>query len=275
MASEGLGLGGPDGPAPGLAYKHQTSTDQGPDFDLRPAGEGCPNRCGMVWFDLLTGEIRPARCGRLSCAYCVTRNAWRRAAAIAFSRPEREIRISLVADEGESDPWRTARTRINRTREYLKRFGQDPGEWVSHVESNPRLTGFHAHVWQHGPVKLDKDALDQAAFRAGAGLTRVRKVRSEVGVASYGLKGVGSMGYGLKGADGDPMEYLRLNGNRLTHQSRGFFRSPVGATLPVRGAERAALALVVGGGEGRWTLATERGARTLASLRPRRTTGPA
>jgi hypothetical protein len=222
----------------------------------------------MVYFNLDTGEVRPARCGRLSCSYCVVRNAWRRAAAIAYSRPEREIRLSLVADEGDPDPWPTVRYRINKTREYLKRFGLDPGQWVIHVESNPENTGFHAHVWQHGPSKLDKDALDQAAFRAGAGLTRVRKVRSQVGVAGYGLKGAGAMGYGLKGSEDDPLEYLRLNGGRLTHQSRAFFRSEGNARLNVRSAERHALRAMLGEGEGKWTLATVPGARSLASLRP-------
>jgi hypothetical protein len=176
--------------------------------------------------------------------------------------------MSLVADAGDPDPWRTVRGRVNRTREYLKRFGEDPGEWVVHVECNPALTGFHGHIWQHGPRKINADALDQAAFRAGAGLTRVRKVRSEVGVAGYGLKGAGAMGYGLKGSEGDPMEYLRLNGGRLTHQSRGFFRSEDGATLNVRSAERHALRAMLGESEGSWTLATTAGARSLASLKP-------
>lgn len=240
------------------------------DADEAPEGAGCPHRKGMVFLNLVTAEVRPARCGRLGCDYCAQRNAWRRAAAIAHARPARAIRISLVADEGDSDPWPTARYRINKVREYLKRWGLDPGEWVSHVELNPALTGYHAHVWQHGPRKLDKDALDQAAMRAGAGWCKVERVRSVVGAAEYGLKGIGGMGYGLKGAETDAAEYLRLNGGRLTHQSRGFFRSKTGTTLGVRAAEADALRALYGQGEGRWTLATEQGAASYRSL-PRAT----
>lgn len=223
----------------------------------------------MVWLNLSTGESRPARCGRNGCDYCLAANARRRALAIAYSRPEREIRISLVADQGDVDPWQTARTRVNRMREYLKRWDEDPGLWGWHVEPNPEETGYHAHVVQHGPRKVNKDALDQAAFRAGAGLTRVRKVQHVDGLSEYGLKGAALAAYGLKGVR-TGTEYLRHNGGRLGHYSRGFFRSQVGETLAVREAERAALTARYGESDGAWTLATERGARSWASL-PRAT----
>lgn len=219
----------------------------------------------MVFMNLVTGETRPARCGRLSCGYCAARNAWRRSLAISAATPERAITITLVADAGEEDPWTVARRRINRTREYLTRAGVLPGEWVSHVEPNPQDTGYHAHVWQHGSY-IPKGELQEAAHRAGAGWTRVEKVRSEVGAGGYGLKG---MGYGLKGVaqEESAREYLRVNGGRLTHQSRGFFRAD-GATLPVRVAEAVAVRQALGESEGTWTLATEAGARSYQLLVP-------
>jgi hypothetical protein len=220
----------------------------------------------MVFLNLDTGETRPARCGRNLCAYCLARNARRRALAIALACPSRELRLSLVADEGDPDPWQTARYRINKTREYLKRWGEDPGPWGYHVERNPGQTGFHAHGVQHGPRKMNKDALDQAAFRAGAGLTRVRKVQHVDGLAEYGLKGAALASYGLKGA-AEGVEYLRLNGGRLGHYSRGFFRSQDGETIAVRQAERLAMRAVYGEQEqAKWTLMTESGARSWASL---------
>ena len=98
----------------------------------------------MVYLNLDTGETRPARCGRLACGYCATRNAWRRSAAILLAKPERAITLTMVAPAGCSDPWPVARTTVNRTREWLKRAGVQPGEWVTHVEPNPKGTGFHA-----------------------------------------------------------------------------------------------------------------------------------
>jgi hypothetical protein len=227
----------------------------------------------MVFLNLATGETRPARCGRNLCPYCLARNARRRALAIAWARPQREFRMSLVADEGDPDPWQTARGRINRTREYLRRWGEPVGLWGFHVEHNPAETGYHAHGVQHGPRKMNKDAFDQAAFRAGAGLTRVRKVQHVDGLSEYGLKGAALASYGLKGAR-EGTEYLRLNGGRLGHYSRGFFRDQAGATLPVRVAETQAMRALYGETEqGQWTLMTARGAQSWGSLRP--AAGPA
>jgi hypothetical protein len=259
-------------PDTGLAYYHQTSTtEEGSKATL----ERCPNKIGLAMLDYESGAWFPARCGRLTCPYCVKVQAWIRAAAIALAAPERAIRLSLVADADSDDPWVSARRRINRTREHYQRLtGHDLGEWLTQVERNPRGTGYHAHAWQHGPRKVDREALDVAARRAGGGWTRVEKVKSNVGAAHYGLKGVGGMRYGLKEADGDPVEHLRLNGGRLTHQSRGFFRSEDGSTLAVRAAERLAMERMSGRKErGRWGLVTESAAKSWASL-PRADAGP-
>lgn len=226
-----------------------------------------------MFLNLDTGESRPARCGRLSCDYCAERNAWRRSAAILLSRPERSITLTLLADAGDQDPWQTARRRYRRTREWLKRAGVDPGEWVVHVEPNPKATGFHGHIWQHGRP-IPKRALQEAAHHAGCGWSRIEKVRALEGAAAYGLKG---MGYGLKGVDGSGTEtYLRVNGDRLTHQSPGFFRTPEGGRLPVRQAETLGVRALLGESEaGRWTLATERGAGSYRLLVTADAAGPA
>jgi hypothetical protein len=115
----------------------------------------------------------------------------------------------------------------------LARMGVDPGEWVIHVEPNPKETGFHGHAWHRGDF-IPKAALQAASHAAGAGWTRIEAIRTAKGASAYGLKG---LGYGLKGTtDGSAAEYLRVNGGRLTHQSRGFFGG-----LPVREAERQAV----------------------------------
>lgn len=254
-------------PLSGLASYHQTATTS--EVDLEPREAGCPHRVGMVYLNLQSGETRPARCGRNACDYCLRVNAKRRALAIAWARPEREIRLSLLAEPDDAHPWQTARRRYRRMREYLRRWSVDPGEWGLMLERNPQGTGYHGHVIQHGP-KVNKDALDQAAFRAGAGLTRVRKVRDVGSLSSYGLKGAALAAYGLKGTQDHGETFLDLNGGRLGHFTPGFFRSPSGATMGVRAAERQALRAVYGTSEGEWTLATESGARSWASLPQRR-----
>ncbi len=226
----------------------------------------------MVWLNLLTGEARAARCGRNGCSVCIVANARRRALALALAKPQREIRVSLVADAQDPDPWVTARRRMNRIREYMARWETPIGEWAYFVEKNPAETGFHAHVMQRGQAKVDKDLLEEASQQAGAGLTRIRKVKSAGDLAAYGLKGIALAAYGLKGTDDNDggTEFLRLNGGRLGHFSRNYFVSAAGGTLGVRQAERAALEAVYGHreGAGAWTLVSERAATSYRSVVP-------
>lgn len=263
----GLGAS-PEGSSPGLALYRQTSPKSGGDSEGASAPEwrqsSCPNRRGMVLLNYESGEVRAARCGRLACPVCVTAEAYLRAGAIWLANPRRAIRMSLVAESGDPDPWPTARRRMNKTREhYFAETGRPIGQWVYHVEPNPKGTGYHSHAWEHGPHKIDAVALDRAAHRAGAGWAKVETIRSVGDAASYGLKG---LGYGLKGTESDPSVYLHCNGNRLTHQSRGFFRSAAGVTLPVRQAQRHALDALFGEREpGQWALVTESAVTSLQS----------
>jgi hypothetical protein len=102
-------------------------------------------------------------------------------------------------------------------------------------------------------------------------LTRVRKIKHAGSLAAYGLKGAGLASYGLKGAQ-EGSDYLRLNGGRLGHGSRGFFRDQAGNAVGVRAAERLAMAAVYGEATGTWTLSTQQNASSWASvqLRPYR-----
>lgn len=185
----------------------------------------CPNSVQTDrwrWVHRETGETRLGmRCRRNGCEYCCRVNATRRALAIAFARPERALTITGLADSSMSDPWPRIRVQMKRLRDYAARAGSDLGDWVWHVEQNPNGTGFHAHIWQHGGM-VDLDVLRAAALRAGAGnWLHASRIRSSAGAAQYGLKG---LGYGMKGVQSAADNYLRLNGGRLTHQTRDFFR---------------------------------------------------
>lgn len=203
------------------------------------------------WINCETGELRNGmRCRRNGCPYCVRVNASRRALAIAWAEPERALTVTGLGD-GADDPWPHIRLQMKRIRDYAARAGSEMGEWVWHVERNPAGTGHHAHVWQSGG-KVDIDALRAASRRAGAGSwLHVSRIRSSAGAAQYGLKG---LGYGMKGVTDSGSDYLALNGSRLTHQSRGFFRG-----LPVRRAEVESLASL-GTCESPWVLRNRRSA---------------
>lgn len=240
-------------PAPLLASYRQSSTDDlGPVVDVTRSGQGCVRMAGMAFLSLSSGASFAARCGRNGCPYCLQKNADRRAAAIALAAPDRAMLLTQVGRE-----WSDVRRNVNRFREYLKRKDVAVGEWVWHVEPNPAGTGHHVHAWQHGRTKLPSAwVLSEVAGAVGIGVVvRVNRVRSTVGAASYGLKGVRAMGYGLKGtAEGGG--YLPTNGGRLTHQSRSFFRVD-GRPVPVRVAERLAMrALFPSADPGPWRLVT-------------------
>lgn len=252
MTQKATPEGGPAGAASSLVSYCQSLTRpeaQNPD-DCGPEPDklGCPNMQGFFFVSQSTGAIVPARCGRLACWYCVRVNAKKRALAIAYARPEREITLTLVGDS-----WPQIRDRMNNARSLLRR---EVGtvEFVYHVEENPAGTGHHVHAWQHGnyiPQKL----LSATARRVGMGeVAHISKLRSVGGASRYGLKG---LTYGLKGviAEQEGEKYLGLNGKRLSHQSRSFFRSSEGGKLPVREAERlAAAAANSGGDQGPWVL---------------------
>jgi hypothetical protein len=125
-------------------------------------------------------------------------------------------------------------------------------EWVWHVEPNPAGTGHHVHAWEHGAFVPQARLSDLAASVGMGPFARISKIRSSLGAGRYGLKG---LTYGLKGvqAEDEGVSYLRANGSRLTHQSRGFFRGPSGARLSVKAADRAARTSDAEGGS-RWAL---------------------
>lgn len=216
------------------------STDQMEPSE-RPSA--CPYGSGRVVIELYSGSVYPDRCRSSQCDYCLPLNARRRTLAITYAGPQRMIRLSLLAEEGDESPCTTALTRVKLIRRNLKRMGRHPGEWTFTIERNPEGTGYHAHCLQHGSF-LPQPELQEACARSGAGMPDIRYIKREgIWTSRYGLKGFGADGYGMKTfrANGIPREALRINNGRLEHHSRGFFAID-GDALRVRDMERAAIA---------------------------------
>ena len=204
--------------------------------------ESCPRARNRVVVELHSGQVFPDRCRSSQCPYCLPLNARRRCLAITLAGPQRMIRLSLVGDEGDENPCRTALVRIKRTRQALKRMGYPSGEWCYTLERNPKETGFHAHCLQIGPY-IPQDVLQTACQRGGGGIPYINAIKRDgVWTSRYGLKGFGADGYGLKTfrPSGDPTDALRINNGRLEHHTRGFYGFD-GEILKVRDMERAAI----------------------------------
>ena len=190
-----------------------------------PAPERCPRKLDWHMLNETTGEVIPASCGAQFCAYCGPRHAYKVGLAIALAQPQRHGRVSLVGDT-----WELVQARMNRLRYDLRSDGTKV-EWIWMVEANPRGTGHHAHFWQHGDF-IPQDRLQRLCERRGMGIPwigawKARKPQSgdpdALQTVIYGMKGAA---YGLKATatTSGLAEHLRLNGGRLEHHSRGFFR---------------------------------------------------
>jgi hypothetical protein len=174
--------------------------------------------------------------------------AWKLGLAIAYTEPERFIRLSLVGDDHD--------TRRNRIKRLAYRVRKDGYSWnVAYgVERNPAGTGHHAHLYQWGSF-IPQRRLQELCAREGMGFPDIRKWEPQ-GTATYAMK---AATYAVKGAQGQDglAEHLDLNGGRILHVSRGFWRhGSGGGTIDTqREAIRAALEALHGPrSDDRWVL---------------------
>lgn len=177
--------------------------------------------------DLRTGELRPASCGSHQCPACVISNARRSAVAIGRSRPT----VAVLLTDVSSD-WGDVRDSMKSFRRNMNR---KVAGWQDcyHVERNPSGVGNHIHAWAWSASgSLTRDVVRDAAARADMGWADVQPRRAPEGASlSYGLKAV---------LQGDPTaallppataDFLSINGGRLLHATRGFWRDGRGNAI--------------------------------------------
>jgi len=176
-----------------------------PDRSRATALDRCPNRPNLLSVNRRTGQLVPSWCGANSCPYCVRRKVAKMRAAIHLAEPHTFLTFTLVPVE-----WRKIRDRYNTLARRLRLDGYR-FETVYNVEPNPRGTGNHAHVWQHGD-RIPSEHLNRRAAEVGFG-----HVHQEARYSSRGYA------YGMKMTSGDELpEFLALNGRSLAHATRGF-----------------------------------------------------
>lgn len=180
---------------------------------------------GLFGANALTGKKFPLSCNRLACPRCIPYLLKWRQIIIANSHPDHFMTLTQVADVDDPDPWKTARIRVKRFFELMRKTYGYVMEYSFTIEMNPKGTGYHAHfVLKSGFVNMKN--LRTASKRSGCG-TWVKYGRllghGRQSIAGYGLKGFKIAGYGMKTFDSDTAaEARRINGGRLEHHSRGF-----------------------------------------------------
>lgn len=192
------------------------------------ASARCRRSKGRTWVEPERGITRPWRCDTNLCPDCGPWRGLRVRDAIARSGADWLITLTRA---GEC--WADAHSRMRRLAEALRRRGITPC-WTYVVEADQ--SGLHVHVLHRGSVG-DPGVLDGLASDAGFGL--ITDVRPVTDVRS-------AAGYILKAAIGDEQrvglalpEHLEMNGGRLLHHSRGFFRSAEGSPQTFTEAIRA------------------------------------
>ncbi|MDH2415815.1 hypothetical protein [Nocardioides sp. CER19] len=188
----------------------------------------CPRAAGQPdHLNLDTGELRPPRCKANLCPYCVRVNRWRTCRAVGASCPTAFLTFTLVGDE-----WPVIQRRMNKLIERLRNEGYNY-EWAWKVEcfwiSVKRPWGMvtkhrhHVHAFLHGESVPDEATLGAGAERVGFG--------SEFRFFLLTDKPEYAARY-LWPWDKKIMEFhalnlghnLHVNGGRLVHQSRNFWR---------------------------------------------------
>jgi hypothetical protein len=140
------------------------------------------------------------------------------AGALAVVRPATMVTITRPGRE-----WPIVQDRIGRVSEYLRLEGEGV-VWAWVVEHNPSGNGeLHVHAWAHRGVHIS--TLEDACRRAGVGRCDVADSRpgQRSSPVSYAFKFVASP-QGTIGAQAGLRKHLSANGDRLIHNSRGFWR---------------------------------------------------
>lgn len=171
-------------------------------------------------------EVTPAgsrqpMCLRSTCPVCIRTVALRAGRAIALAAPDTGYRLSLVGNT-----WPEIRTRMTQVVRRL-RSGSRTFQHVWHVEANPGGTGYHIHGWSWGQCP-SPELLREAAVAAGMGrsvwLGAWTTPANEHPAIAYGMKAVLSEPLDTKELGPATRQFKELNGGRLLHASRGFYR---------------------------------------------------
>lgn len=213
---------------------------------------------GFVWRCVETREVRYFRCKRNGCEYCLRVNAVQAANAAAAQRPERFVTLTLVGNE-----WPTIRNRVKRFVFEARAAGMELELWWT-VEVNPKGTGHHVHALQHGRY-MDLQALRGCARRAGLGWRWLKpeRIRNVEDAAGYALK---AATYVSK----ETAVSLAMNGGRVGHTTRGYWREPGGKRAAIA---RAVDEFVSGEGGKTWVIESEPWVDSSSSCSVRTDTG--
>jgi hypothetical protein len=173
-----------------------------------------------------TGELFCPYCNhRRLCVFHADREACWEGAAIALAKPDYHMTVT-----GLPDNWEDIRDGMNR---FKRRLAKDLAGfrcWYA-VEPNRRGTGHHAHCFVDH-VRTTVLQLTEYSQEAGLGLVDERPLTPIERGHYYPLKEMRMKSYGsLAEARKGQNRFLDINGSRLGHHTKNFFRDRDGYLL--------------------------------------------
>jgi hypothetical protein len=179
----------------------------------------CPRAQGKPHVvDLTTGELRPPMCKANLCPYCAKVKCWKIARAVGASDPKAFLTLTHAGDS-----WKLIQRRMNRLAEHLRERGH-VFQWAWRVECYwpGGRHGHHVHAYTHGARIPDDVTFGVEARRLGFGpefhFSFLTDQPSKGPRYVWGIKKVHEV---------HPMNiahHLWINGGRLVHPSRNFWR---------------------------------------------------
>lgn len=165
----------------------------------------------MLWdlMNLATGQRVPGSCDTYACDWCGPRRMGEWPFVLSTASPERLVTLTLAP------PDRERRRGQVRDLKYRVRARGYACEWAWNTERNPKGTGFHIHLLQHGDYIPQRELQDLWGGRR-VDIRAIRATARDV-VGLYIVKeSLDRSGYIVK-------ESLSLDG-RPVHLSRGYLR---------------------------------------------------
>jgi hypothetical protein len=204
----------------------------------------CPRRGGYGFYlDPYSGELKPRRCQAYACPRCGPILALATVEAIVLARPTHSAVITTKeAFSSDQDPedafafWNEAVRGVWRN----LRAGGSEWEAVWLVERDEAGRP-HVHVLGWGSAG-DRGTFQQVCQQAELGWSEIQRIRKLRTIARYTLKEP-LRALDMRGQATSIMEsHLDLNGRRLLHWTRGFWRDAAGRPLGgIRVARREAM----------------------------------
>lgn len=173
------------------------------------------------------------RCRSPLCLWCGPIEGALTAGALALARPDRHVRISLVGDD-----WPVIQQRLGRLIPRIRRRGYD-WRWAYSIEPNPHSLGAHIHAWQCGS-HVPQHVLQMLCEEVGVGQPWIAMRTAPDGAPlGYGMKlATAIREMPLDAAREQLQRFVDLNGGRLIHASRYFWRDRFGNPVTLRRAQQ-------------------------------------